>query len=76
MTEILVVSSGKKLDATVDYVFSGSRLKLYVPKETSLITFLVGGIECPRTERPRRDGKPGMEPGMFAKIYKIVKAYN
>jgi staphylococcal nuclease domain-containing protein 1 len=54
---------GKRLDATVDFVFSGSRLKLFVPKETCLITFLIGGIECPRTERPRRDGKPGMEPG-------------
>ena len=51
------------MDATVDFVFSGSRLKLFVPKETCLITFLIGGIECPRTERPRRDGKPGMEPG-------------
>lgn len=56
---------GKRLDATVDFVFSGSRLKLFVPKETCLITFLIGGIECPRTERPRRDGKPGMEPGKF-----------
>ena len=59
---------GKRLDATVDFVFSGSRLKLFVPKETCLITFLIGGIECPRTERPRRDGKPGMEPGKVASI--------
>ena len=56
------------MDATVDFVFSGSRLKLFVPKETCLITFLIGGIECPRTERPRRDGKPGMEPGKYLMI--------
>lgn len=54
---------GKRLDATVDFVFSGSRLKLFIPKETCLITFLIGGIECPRTERPRRDNKDIMEPG-------------
>ena len=62
---VTLIFLGKRLDATVDFVFSGSRLKLFVPKETCLITFLIGGIECPRTERPRRDGKPGMEPGKF-----------
>lgn len=29
----------------MEYVFSGSRLKLYLPKETCLITFLLAG-EC------------------------------
>ena len=62
---LILFFKGKRLDATVDFVFSGSRLKLFVPKETCLITFLIGGIECPRTERPRRDGKPGMEPGKY-----------
>lgn len=52
----------------VDFVFSGSRLKLYIPKETCLITFLVGGIECPRGERPNRDVPGTMLPGdEFAK---------
>lgn len=32
-------------EAVVEYVFSGSRLKLYLPKETCLITFLLAG-EC------------------------------
>ena len=50
---------GKRLDATVDYVFSGSRLKVNIPKENCVATFLIGGIECPRTERPRRDGQKG-----------------
>ncbi|ERE91767.1 nuclease domain-containing protein 1 [Cricetulus griseus] len=31
-------------EAVVEYVFSGSRLKLYLPKETCLITFLLAGI--------------------------------
>lgn len=58
----LTFLKGKRNDAVVDYVFSGSRLKLYIPKETCLITFLVGGIECPRGERPARDGA-GYIPG-------------
>jgi len=54
---------GKKSEAVVDFVFSGSRLKLYIPKETCLITFLIGGIECPRGERPNRDVPNTMIPG-------------
>ncbi|NWS19650.1 SND1 protein, partial [Pachyramphus minor] len=38
-------------EAVVEYVFSGSRLKLFLPKETCLITFLLAGIECPRGAR-------------------------
>ncbi|KAF1578773.1 UNVERIFIED_CONTAM: Staphylococcal nuclease domain-containing protein 1, partial [Eudyptes pachyrhynchus] len=38
-------------EAVVEYVFSGSRLKLFMPKETCLITFLLAGIECPRGAR-------------------------
>lgn len=30
-------------EAVVEYVFSGSRLKLYMPKDTCLITFLLAG---------------------------------
>ncbi|XP_077975644.1 staphylococcal nuclease domain-containing protein 1-like [Styela clava] len=38
-------------EAVVEYIFGGSRLKLYLPKETCLITFLLAGIECPRGAR-------------------------
>ncbi|OPJ71479.1 hypothetical protein AV530_014867 [Patagioenas fasciata monilis] len=31
-------------EAVVEYVFSGSRLKLFLPKETCLITFLLAGL--------------------------------
>jgi len=47
---------GKKNDAIVDHVFSGSRLKLFVAKETCLLTFLIGGIQCPRGSRPVGNG--------------------
>uniref|UniRef100_A0A3B4DLF0 Staphylococcal nuclease domain-containing protein n=1 Tax=Pygocentrus nattereri TaxID=42514 RepID=A0A3B4DLF0_PYGNA len=45
-------------EAVVEYVFSGSRLKLYMPKETCLITFLLAGIECPRGSRNIPGGVP------------------
>ena len=41
----------KKVPAIVDYVASGSRFKLIVPKENARLTFILGGIRCPRTAR-------------------------
>ncbi|KAK7494857.1 hypothetical protein BaRGS_00013984, partial [Batillaria attramentaria] len=38
-------------DAVVEFVASGSRLRLFLPRETCLITFLISGIECPRGAR-------------------------
>uniref|UniRef100_A0A668A6H1 Staphylococcal nuclease domain-containing protein n=1 Tax=Myripristis murdjan TaxID=586833 RepID=A0A668A6H1_9TELE len=49
-------------EAVVEYVFSGSRLKLYMPKETCLITFLLAGIECPRGSRNVPGGMQVAEP--------------
>ncbi|KAM4615657.1 staphylococcal nuclease domain-containing protein 1 [Polymixia lowei] len=49
-------------EAVVEYVFSGSRLKLYMPKETCLITFLLAGIECPRGSRNIPGGMQVAEP--------------
>uniref|UniRef100_A0A673I1S9 Staphylococcal nuclease domain-containing protein n=1 Tax=Sinocyclocheilus rhinocerous TaxID=307959 RepID=A0A673I1S9_9TELE len=49
-------------EAVVEYVFSGSRLKLYMPKETCLITFLLAGIECPRGSRNMPSGMQVAEP--------------
>lgn len=36
----------------VEFVASGSRLRLYIAKETCLVTFLLAGINCPRGSRP------------------------
>ncbi|XP_029104788.1 staphylococcal nuclease domain-containing protein 1 [Scleropages formosus] len=49
-------------EAVVEHVFSGSRLKLYMPKETCLITFLLAGIECPRGSRNMPGGLQEAEP--------------
>ncbi|XP_064490231.1 staphylococcal nuclease domain-containing protein 1-like [Ornithodoros turicata] len=40
-----------KTEAVVEFVASGSRLRLYVPRENCLITFLLAGITCPRAGR-------------------------
>ncbi|TMS34836.1 hypothetical protein L596_002347 [Steinernema carpocapsae] len=44
-------------EGVVEFVSSGSRCRVYVPKETCIITFLLGGITCPRTARPGPGGK-------------------
>jgi len=63
-----------KLDAIVEYVFSGSRLKLFLPLESRLITFLLAGVDCPRGARngPQGviDGDPfSKEAQAFTKDY-------
>merc|ERR1712156_347010 len=39
-----------------EYVASGSRFRVYIPRETCIITFLLGGISCPRGSRQMPDG--------------------
>ncbi|XP_053990082.1 staphylococcal nuclease domain-containing protein 1 [Hylaeus volcanicus] len=39
------------IKAVVEFVTSGSRLKLYLPKEDQLITFVLAGIRTPRCQR-------------------------
>ena len=46
-----------KSEAVVEFVASGSRLRLYIPKETCLITFLISGINCPRGARTLPSGQ-------------------
>ncbi|KAJ8031554.1 nuclease domain-containing protein 1 [Holothuria leucospilota] len=49
-------------EAIVEFVASGSRLRLYIPKETCLITFLLAGITCPRSARTGPGGPSESEP--------------
>lgn len=46
----------QKTEATVEFVASGSRMRLYIPKESVLVTFLLAGINCPRGARPAIGG--------------------
>nr|QBI71280.1 ebna2 binding protein P100 [Orthoderella ornata] len=52
-----------RTDAVVEFVASGSRLRLYIPKETCLVTFLLAGISCPRGARPGPGGNGSMVDG-------------
>jgi len=41
----------KRVPATVDFVASGSRFKLLIPRENVKLTFVLSGIRAPRTAR-------------------------
>jgi len=41
----------KRVSAIVDFVASGSRFKVIIPKENARLTFILSGIRCPRTAR-------------------------
>lgn len=56
------LSRQDRVDALVEFVASGSRLRVFIPKETCLITFLLNGIQCPRGARPA----PGPGGSMLA----------
>lgn len=45
-----------RTEAVVEFVASGSRVRLFIPRETCLITFLLAGISCPRATRPAPGG--------------------
>jgi staphylococcal nuclease domain-containing protein 1 len=55
-----------RIDAVCEYVTSGSRLRLYLPKETCLITCLLSGIDCPRLGRPATATQPAQNNDEFA----------
>jgi staphylococcal nuclease domain-containing protein 1 len=41
----------KKIPGVVDYVKSGSRFTIFVPRDDAKLTFVLGGIRAPRTAR-------------------------
>lgn len=45
-----------RMQAIVEFVASGSRFRLYIPRETCVITFLLSGINCPRATRTMPGG--------------------
>ncbi|KAF9581536.1 hypothetical protein BGW38_001413, partial [Lunasporangiospora selenospora] len=50
---------GGRVPAIVEYVANGSRFKLIVPKENCKITFVLGGVRCPRAARsPAEKAEP------------------
>lgn len=47
----------KTTRAVVEYIYSGTRVKLFIPKENCMINFVVAGIKCPQ---PTRFGGQGV----------------
>lgn len=45
-----------RMQGLVEYTASGSRFRVYIPRETCIVTFLLGGISCPRGSRNLPDG--------------------
>lgn len=50
-----------RTEAIVEFIASGSRFRVYIPKDSCLVTFLLGGITCPRSSRPAINGAPAQE---------------
>jgi len=45
-----------RMQGVVEFIASGSRLRVYIPRETCVITFLLAGITCPRAGRKMPGG--------------------
>jgi len=46
-----------RMQAVVEFIASGSRFRVYIPRETCVITFLLAGITCPRAGRKMPSGE-------------------
>lgn len=64
----------QKTEAIVEFVASGSRLRLYIPKESVIVTFLLAGIYCPKMARPATGGGPLQDAEPYGEeAYKFTK---
>merc|ERR1712240_822330 len=45
-----------RMSGLVEFVASGSRFRVYIPRETCIITFLLGGIDCVKGTRTMPGG--------------------
>lgn len=50
-----------RTEAIVEFIASGSRFRVFLPKDSCLVTFLLAGISCPRSSRPALGGAPAQE---------------
>lgn len=48
---LAVLQRQKRIPAVVDFVASGSRFKVIIPRENARLTLVLGGIRAPRTAR-------------------------
>ncbi|KAI9657420.1 MAG: hypothetical protein M1821_003102 [Bathelium mastoideum] len=53
--QMTLLSRQKKVPAIVDFVKSGSRFTILIPRENAKITFVLGGIRAPRSARNEKE---------------------
>merc|ERR1712045_1018406 len=46
-----------RMSGLVEFVASGSRFRIYIPRETCIVTFLLGGISCAKGGRTMPSGE-------------------
>ncbi|CAH1366960.1 unnamed protein product [Tenebrio molitor] len=63
--ELSSFQRAQRIDAVVEFVASGTRLRVFIPKSNSLCTFLLGGINCPRASRQATNAQPAVEGEPF-----------
>lgn len=66
--QLTLLSKQKRVPAVVDFVKSGSRFTILVPRENAKLTFVLGGIRAPKSARgPNDTAEPfGQEAHEFA----------
>lgn len=62
-----------RIDALVEFVSSGARFKLYLAKESCLLTFVLAGVDCPRVGRQGGAGGPTQSDEFGDEAYALSK---
>nr|CCA19388.1 nuclease putative [Albugo laibachii Nc14] len=70
------LSREKTLRAVVEYVYSGTRVKLFVPKENCMVNFVVAGIKCPQPTRYGGQGVVAAQAEAFGEQAKLFAKRN
>lgn len=60
-------------DALVEFVASGSRLRVYMPRNTCIATILLAGIDCPKASRPNAPAEPFGEDALALIKEKVMQ---
>lgn len=53
--------------AIVEYVYSATRLRLFIPDHNCICNFALIGVRTPNSSRPPRDGQPGRDAEPFSR---------
>jgi staphylococcal nuclease domain-containing protein 1 len=54
----------KRLPGIIEHVSSGSRFRVFIPRESCRVTFVLGGLRAPRPGRANEKGEEGGEEAL------------